>query len=148
YLASMEANYRATESQLFANIASTNYSWASVPGSSGIPSGTMHAVTNPNDSVSKVDYTGTGGQKTGPSLLLKVMSGDTISMAVQSFYNSNTITTTNNSFNDVLNSLASALVSTATGNAEGSIPAFTASSSPVYSAVNSFLSTKDPAPPS
>jgi len=147
YLASMEAAYRSTESQLFANIASTSVAWTSVPNYQNIPSGTLLGITSPNDSVSKVDYTGTSGQKTGPSLLLKVMSGDTISMAVQAFYNSNTITTTNSSFNDVLNSLAAGLVGTATGAAEGSIPGFTASSSPVYSAVNSFLPTKDPAPP-
>jgi RHS repeat-associated protein len=149
YLASMEAAYRSTESQLFANIASTSVAWTSVPNYQNIPSGTLLGITSPNDSVSKVDYTGTSGQKTGPSLLLKVMSGDTISMAVQAFYNSNSITTTNSSFNDVLNSLAAGLVGTATGHAEGgSLSGFTASSSPVYSAVNSFLPTNDPAPPS
>lgn len=148
YLASMEAAYRSTESQLFANIASTCYAWSSVPGNSSIPSGTKLAITNPNDSVSKVDYTGSGGQTTGPSLLLKVMSGDTISMAVQAFYNTNTDTTTNSSFTSVLNSLASALVSTATGGAEGTLSGFKSSSSPVYSALSSFLPSNDPAPPS
>ncbi|HWY33913.1 MAG TPA: T6SS effector amidase Tae4 family protein, partial [Nitrosopumilaceae archaeon] len=98
-------------------------------------------------SVSKVDYNGTSGQKTGPSLLLKVMSGDTVSMLVQSYYNTNNITTTNSSLNDVLNSLATGLLNTATGHAEGSLPGFTSSSGPVYAAINSFLPTKDPAPP-
>ena len=120
YLASMEAAYRATESQLFANIASTSYAWSSVPGSSGIPSGTKLAKTNPNDSVSKVDYNGTTGQKTGPSLLLKVMSGDTVTVGVQSYYNTNSITTTNTSLSNVLASLVPALLSTPGGGAEGS----------------------------
>jgi RHS repeat-associated protein len=147
YLASMEAAYRVTESQLFANIASTSYAWSSVPGNSGIPSGTKLAITNPNDSVSKVDYNGTSGQTTGPSLLLKVMSGDTLTIGVQSYYNTNSITTTNSSLNSVLNSLAAGLLSTATGNAEGTLSSFTSSSGPVYAAVSTFLPSKDPAPP-
>jgi RHS repeat-associated protein len=147
YLASMEAAYRSTEAQLFNNIQSTSYAWSSVPGSSGIPSGTKLAITNPNDSVSKVDYNGTTGQKTGPSLLLKVMSGDVLNFAVQSYYNTNSITTTNSSFTDVLNSLAGGIVNTATGGAEGGLSNYTASGSPVYAAVSSFLSTNDPAPP-
>ncbi|MDR3714030.1 MAG: DUF6443 domain-containing protein [Puia sp.] len=148
YLASLEAAYRTTEAQIFANITNTSYAWSSVPGYSGIPTGTRLAITSPNDSVSKVDYNGSTGQKTGPSLLLKVMSGDTVSMAVQSFYNTNTITTTNSSLNDVLNSFALGLVNTATGGAEGGLSGFTSSSGPVYAAINSFLPSKDPAPPS
>ena len=148
YLASMEAAYRATESQLFNNITSTCYAWSSVPGSSGIPSGTKLAITNPNDSVSKVDYNGTSGQTTGPSLLLKVMSGDTVSLAVQSFYNTNSLTATNSSFNSVLSSLVNGLLNTATGTAEGTLTSFTASTGPVYTGLTSFLSTDDPAPPS
>jgi hypothetical protein len=147
YLASMEAAYRSTEAQLFNNIQSTSYAWSSVPGSSGIPSGTKLAITNPNDSVSKVDYNGTSGQKTGPSLLLKVMSGDVLNFAVQSYYNSNSVTATNSSFNDVLNSLAGGLVNTATGGAEGTVAGFTASTSPVYSGLNSFLTNNDPPAP-
>jgi RHS repeat-associated protein len=139
YLASLEAAYRATEVQLFNNITSTCYAWSSVPGYSSIPSGTRLAITNPNDSVSKVDYNGTSGQTTGPSLLLKVMSGDTISMAVQSFYNTNTATSTNSSFNNVLNSLASGIVNTATGGAEGALANFTANTSPVYLGLQTFL---------
>jgi hypothetical protein len=57
----------------------------------------------------------------GPSLLLKVMSGDTVSMAVQSFYNTNSITTTNNSLTDVLNSLANGLMGTQSGSSKGTL---------------------------
>jgi hypothetical protein len=74
YLGSMESAYRSTENQLFANVTNTSYAWSSVPGNAGIPSGTKLGITNPNDSVAKVDFNGTSGQKTGPSLLLKVMT--------------------------------------------------------------------------
>ena len=43
--------------------------------------------------------------------------------------------------------LASALVATPSGGAEGSLSGFTSSSGTVYSGLSSFLSTKDPAPP-
>ena len=141
YLASMEAAYRSTEVQLFGNITNTAYARASVP---GYPNSIT--ITNPNDSVSKVDYTGTSGQKMGPNLLLKVMSGDTVSVAVQSYYNTNTITTTNSSFTDVLNSLANGLVNS-TGGAHGTLSNLTASNSSVYNGLTSFLTADDPAPP-
>src|SRR5580658_5974525 len=99
-----------------------------------------------NDSVSQV--TGNSGQTTGPSLLLKVMAGDTIMPSVQCYYASNTLTTTNSSFSSVLNSLASGIMGTPTGAAEGTLSGYTASGSPVYSGLTSFLSTKDQAPPS
>jgi RHS repeat-associated protein len=111
-------------------------------------SATRYQYTNPNDSVSKVDYTGSGGQTTGPSLLLKVMAGDTIMPGVQCHCASNTLTTTNSSFSSVLNSLASGIVGTATGAAEGTLSGYTSSSGTVYSGLASFLSNKDPAAPS
>ncbi len=148
YLASMEAAYRSTESQLFGNIASTSVAFTSMPNYQNIPSGVRYATTTPNDSVSKVDYTGTSGQTTGPSLLLKVMSGDTVKIGVQCYYNSNTLTTTNPSFTSVLNSLAAGIMGTPTGGAEGTLSGYTSSGSPVFSGLTSFLSAKDPAPPS
>ena len=105
YLASMEGAFRSTEVQLFGNITNTAYARNSV---SGYPANTQ--FTNPNDSVSKVDFNGSSGQKTGPSLLLKVMSGDTIKIGVQSYYNSGSGSSNNSSFTDVLNSLANAVV--------------------------------------
>ena len=147
YLASMEAAYRSTESQLFGNIASTCVAWTSMPNYQNIPNSARYAITPTNDSVSKVDYTGSGGQTTGPSLLLKVMSGDTVALGVQSYYNSNTVNTTNSSFTSVLNSLASGLLGTPTGAAEGGLSGYTSSTSPIYGAITSFLSTYDPAPP-
>ncbi len=106
YLASMEAAYRSTETQLFGNITSTCVAWTSMPNYQNIPNNVRYATTSPNDSVSKVDYTGSSGQTTGPSLLLKVMSGDTVQIGVQCYYNSGSGTTNNSSFSDVLNALA------------------------------------------
>jgi RHS repeat-associated protein len=148
YLASMEAAYRSTEAQLFGNITSTCVAFTSMPNYQNIPSGVRYVTTTPNDSVSKVDYTGSGGQTTGPSLLLKVMSGDTVKIGVQCYYNSNSITTTNSSFTSVLNSLAAGLLGTASGAAEGTLSGYTSSSGTVYGGLSSFLSTKDQAPPS
>jgi RHS repeat-associated protein len=149
YIATMEAAYRSTESQLFANIASTSFAWDSMPNYQNIP----HSIRYPNgttanDSVSKVDYNGTSGQTTGPSLLLKVMAGDTIMPVVQCYYVSNTLTTTNSSLTSVLNSLAGGIMGTPTGAAEGTLSGYTSTSSPVYSGLGSFLGTKDQAPPS
>ncbi len=148
YVATMEAAYRATESQLFGNIASTSYAWNSMPNEAANISSSIRyppGVTV-NDSVSKV--TGNAGQTIGPSLLLKVMAGDTIMPGVQCYYVSNTLTTTNSSFNSVLNSLASGIVGTATGAAEATLSNLTSSSGTVYSGLTSFLSSKDPAAPS
>jgi RHS repeat-associated protein len=147
YLASMEAAYRSTEAQLFGNITSTCVAFTSMPNYQNIPSGVRYATTTPNDSVSKVDYTGSSGQTTGPSLLLKVMSGDTVKIGVQCYYNSNTLTTTNSSFSSVLNSLAAGLLGTASGAAEGTLSGYTSSTGTVYGGLSSFLSTKDAAAP-
>jgi hypothetical protein len=147
YLASMERQFRPTEVQLFGNITSTSYPWASMPNYQNIPNNIKFAYTSPNDSVSRVDYTGSGGQATGPSLLLKVMSGDTVNFSVQCYYNSNTITTTNSSFSSVLNSLATGLLGTAGGAAEGTLTGLTSSTGTVYGGLNSFFTTNDAAPP-
>ncbi|HVY76216.1 MAG TPA: DUF6443 domain-containing protein [Puia sp.] len=139
YLASLEAAYRSTEVQLFGNITQTAYPWASVPGSGGL---NLHTITNPNDTVSKVDYNGTTGQKTGPNLLLKVMSGDTITLGVQAFYNTGSGSTNNSSFTDVLTSLANGLVNT-TGGSHGNLTNLTQPSSTVYTGLTSFLGSDD-----
>jgi RHS repeat-associated protein len=140
YLASMEGANRSTETQLFGNITNTSYPRASIP---GYP--VDFTFTNPNDSVSKVDYNGTSGQKTGPSLLLKVMSGDVVKILVQSYYNSGSGTTNNSSFNDVLNSLASGLVNL-TNSAHGAVANLIASTSSVYTGLTSFLGTDETTP--
>ena len=119
YWASWEQHYRTVESQLFGNIASTCVAWTSMPNYQSILNNLRFGVWSPNDSVSKVDYTGTSGQTTGVNLLLKVMAGDTITPGVQCYYVNNTITTTNSSFSSVLNSLAAGIVGTPTGGRRG-----------------------------
>ncbi len=138
YLASGEAAYRATESQLFANLTTTTVARTSAP---GYP--VDLTITNPNDTVFKVNGTA-GGHKMGPALLLKVMSGDKIDIAVQSFYNSGTTSTPNSSLADVLASLATGVVNMTAGG-KGSITDLNnQTSSPIYAALNSFLPSNDP----
>jgi RHS repeat-associated protein len=137
YVATMEAAYRAKEMALFYNIDSTSYPSASVPG--GYPA---DAMTNPNDSVARVNG---NGHKMGPALLLKVMSGDSIAVGVKSFYRSNgSPGSNNNSLPDVVNSLAQGLLSLA-GPGHGTVTSLSASGSPVYAALNSFLPAKETA---
>jgi hypothetical protein len=73
------------------------------------------------------------------------MSGDTIKMGVQSYYNSGSGSTNNSSFTDVLNSLANAIVSTA-GTGHGTVANLTANNSTVYSAVQGFLNNNETTP--
>jgi RHS repeat-associated protein len=82
----------------------------------------------------------------GPSLLLKVMSGDKIDLGVQEYYNSGTTSTPGSSLTDVLASLATGIVN-ASGGAKGSVADLNnTSTSPVYAALNSFLTGNDPDP--
>ncbi len=142
YLASGEAIYRATESQLFSNLTTTTVARTTA---AGYPDDLTY--TNPNDTVFKVNGTA-GGHKIGPSLLLKVMSGDKIDLGVQSYYNSGTVTTPNTSLTDVLASLATGVVNMTSGG-KGSITDLNnTTTSPIYAALNSFLPTDDPTPPS
>jgi RHS repeat-associated protein len=135
YIATMEAAYRATENQLFYNIPQSCYSRASV---SGYPADN---TTTPNDSIMKLNG---NGQKIGAAIVLKVMSGDVVDIACKSYYISQSTTTTNSSLNDALNSFANGIVSVA-GGAKGSITDLNnTSTSPLFSALNSFLPTNDP----
>lgn len=138
YMATMEGAFRATENALFYNIDSTSYAANLVPGG-GFPA--EPNGPQPNDSVAKVDG---AGQKMGPALLLKVMSGDSISVGVYAYYNSTgAVPSPNSSFNNVVNSLASGL-GALTGGGEQAITTMTApSTGPVYNAVNSFLPAVD-----
>jgi RHS repeat-associated protein len=145
YLATMEYQYRVTELQLFGNILSTDTAWTAMPNYTNIPNNIRYMYTSPNDSVSKVDSSSAGGQKVGPNLLLKVMSGDTVSLSVQCYYVSPGGGSTNNSsFSDVLTSLSNGLVNL-TGGEHGTFANLTASNSTVYTGLTSFLSTDDTA---
>ncbi|MGH2647486.1 MAG: DUF6443 domain-containing protein, partial [Ginsengibacter sp.] len=126
YMATMESAYRATENQLFYNIPQSNYPRASV---SGYPS---DPTTNPNDSLAKVNGS---GQKIGPSIILKVMSGDVVDIASKSYWTTNGNPATNPSLTDALNSLANGIFSLTNGS-KGTLAQLTTTGSPLYAALS------------
>jgi RHS repeat-associated protein len=139
YMATMEAAYRAKEMALFYNIDSTSYPRNLVPGT--YPA---DPTTNPNDSVARVSGS-VGSHKMGPAILLKVMSGDSISFGVKSFYHAGgAVGSPQSSLQDVLNSLANGLVSLG-GGGHAALGTLNATGSPVYTALNGFLPTADQA---
>jgi RHS repeat-associated protein len=74
------------------------------------------------------------------------MSGDRIDIAVKDYYNTGTTSTPGSSLTDVLASLATGIVG-ASGGAKGSVADLNnTSTSPVYAALNSFLTGNDPNP--
>ena len=137
YLASMEAAYRAKENQLFYNIPQTSYSKTLVPG--GYPTDN---TTIPNDSLAR---TNGSGNKVGPAIVLKVMSGDKVDIGVKSFYKSGgTAGNNNNPVTDILASLASGIVGIA-GDSKGALSVLNnGSNSPLLGALNSFRNTNNP----
>jgi RHS repeat-associated protein len=139
YLASGESAYRTTENQLFTNLTTTAVARTSAP---NYPNDLT--ITNPNDTVFKVSGD-VGSHKTGPSLLLKVMSGDKIDLSVQYFYNTGVNSTQNSSVTDVLASLASGIVNIASGGKGSMTDLNNTSGSPLYNALNNFMSN-DPNP--
>jgi RHS repeat-associated protein len=142
YMATMEAAYRTKELALFYNVDSTCYPASSVPG--GYP--TDH-TTIPNDSVSMVQGN-TGSHTQGPAIILKVITGDSISVGVKSYYLSGgTAGSNTSSLNSVLNTLAHGLVSLGGGGGHGTIANLdNTSGSPIYTALNSFMPTYDTTP--
>ena len=138
YIATMEAAYRATENALFYNIPATSVARTSA---SGYPADV--SVTNPNDSVARVNGS---GQKVGPAIILKVMSGDKVDVATNYYYNTSTATTGQAlSASDVINSLATGIVSLS-GGLHGSLADLTGASTPLTGALSSFISSKDGTP--
>lgn len=86
YFASMETARSAVENALFSNIDNTR---------TALPSGyPTDNATSPNDYVSKLN--GVDGAKIGPSLVLRVMRGDTIAAITRAFYKSTTVNTSSN----------------------------------------------------
>jgi RHS repeat-associated protein len=124
YAATMETSAAALENALFANIDNTRY-----PEPSGIPADNG---TNPNASVAKVN--GNGGQKIGPSLVLRVMAGDTIQATVKGLYiDAGTANRTYNA-SDLITSLAQAFAS---GGISDGMHAGSGIGSPIVSAFTS-----------
>jgi RHS repeat-associated protein len=135
YMATMEAAYRSTENQLFYNLQQSNYSRAAV---AGYPTDN---TTTPNDSLMKLNGS---GQKLGAAIILKVMSGDIIDVAVKAYYTTQTGTGTTPSVNDVLNSFANGIVTAASGGKGSLTDLNNTTTSPLFSAINSFATGNNP----
>jgi RHS repeat-associated protein len=130
YGATMEAASRNTENALFYNIPATSYPRASAPGYPVPTGGTI------NDSVIRVNGS---GQKVGPAIILKVMSGDKVDIGVNYFYNSSGVTNGQSvAVSDIINSLATGIVS-AVGPSHGSAALLSGGTSPLNGALNSYL---------
>lgn len=87
YSASMETAASAKENALFSNIDNTRTAISSI--TNGYPTDN---TTNPNAYVAKISAS---GQKIGPSLVLRVMAGDTIQIGATAAYNSTAANTSN-----------------------------------------------------
>jgi RHS repeat-associated protein len=136
YWATMEAVNRNTENALFYNIPQSSYPRASA---AGYP--VDLTVTNPNDSVIRVNGS---GQKVGPAIILKVMSGDKVDIGVNYYYNSSGATNGQSvSVSDIINSLANGIVSVA-GPSHGSAALLSGGGSPLQGALTSYLSGNNP----
>jgi RHS repeat-associated protein len=134
YMATMESAYRTTENQLFYNLPQSNYSRAAV---SGYPTDN---TTSPNDSLMKLNGS---GQKIGAAIVLRVMSGDVIDVAVKAYYTSQSGSGTSSSLTDVLSSFANGVVSAAGGAKGGLSDLNNQTTSPLFSAINSFASANN-----
>lgn len=109
YAATMESGASPKENALFSNIDATR---ASKP--VGYP---VDGTTNPNDFVAKLNATA-GQQKIGPSLVLRVMAGDTIQLGAKAFYKSTATSTSSTPVASMLSSLLQAFA-TGSGPADG-----------------------------
>lgn len=136
YMATMEAAYRAKEDSLFYNIREAAYPTALVPG--GYP---LDNTTTPNDSLARVNGS---GRKVGPALVLKVMSGDSVNLAVKYFYRGSGVAGSHSDpLADILSVLAGGITG-AVGEAKGAFSQLNnTSTSPLLGAINSLRGTQD-----
>ncbi|MFX1707201.1 DUF6443 domain-containing protein [Chitinophaga sp. CC14] len=123
YAATMETALSAKENALFANI---NICRTAKP--VGYP---VDATTNPNDYVAKLNASA-GSQKIGPSLVLRVMSGDTIQLGSKAFYKSAAASTSSTTVANMLAALLQAFA-TGSGPTDGTHGNGTGSGSPIVS---------------
>jgi RHS repeat-associated protein len=127
----MELAPRTEEEKIFSNITSTAVLSSTVPG--GYPTDT---TTNPNNYVSKLNGS---GNKIGPSVVLKVMTGDKLNIAVKSFYRGQgAAEPPANILANVLTSLATGIVGSI-GEAKGTLAALSnPSGSPLAGPLTTF----------
>ncbi|WP_221887776.1 RHS repeat domain-containing protein [Chitinophaga polysaccharea] len=119
----METALSAKENALFANI---NLCRAAKP--VGYPT---DATTNPNDYLAKLNASA-GGQKIGPSLVLRVMAGDTIQLGSKAFYKSAAASTSSTTVANMLAALLQAFA-TGSGPVDGAHGNGTGAGSPIVS---------------
>jgi hypothetical protein len=113
-MATMETTQTSTEELIYAGLPQTRTNKNTIAGYPTDP------TTSPNDFVAKVQATA-GSQKVGPSLTLKVMTGDTINIRVNSWYklNSPTIDPPQSSLTNIVTSLISGISGSAVVNTHG-----------------------------
>ncbi|PZR23863.1 MAG: hypothetical protein DI535_23135 [Citrobacter freundii] len=126
-VASMETAQATTEEAIYGNVSSTR-----VDKPSGYPTDTY---TNPNDKVSLVRG---DGNKIGPSVLLRVMAGDTFHLRANAWWTGSSSTTNASP----LNSIVSALMSGAPGISGGKFGAGGLTSTILDPQVTAFLATQ------
>ncbi|MCF6407314.1 hypothetical protein L3C95_30750 [Chitinophaga filiformis] len=109
YAATMETEVAAQEVALFSNVEETR-----TEKPSGYPE---DQTTEENKFVAKLNAK-TGGKKIGPSLVLRVMAGDTVQISARAFYKSQGPTDNNSKapVEDMVAGLVQAFGGTATGN--------------------------------
>ncbi|MBN9379500.1 MAG: hypothetical protein J0H74_01960 [Chitinophagaceae bacterium] len=134
----MENAYRTKEKALFYNVDSCSYAASAVPG--GYPTDN---TTIPNDSVARVNGS---IHPMGPALLLKVMSGDSLTIATKAFFRSGGSTSQQQSVvPNILATLAGGLAGM-TGGSHGTLGQLNTSGSPVGLSVDRFINNYDATP--
>ncbi|PUZ19146.1 hypothetical protein DCM91_20895 [Chitinophaga costaii] len=122
YAATLETGNSAVENALFSNIDNTR---------TALPTGyPADGTTNPNAYAAKLNAQ--SGQKTGPSIVLRVMAGDVITIGTRAYYTNTGANTRYASTADMITSLLQAFATG--GQADGAhVP--TGSSSPMSSTI-------------
>jgi RHS repeat-associated protein len=101
YAATMETASSATENALFSNIDNIR---------TALPAGyPTDETTNPNAYVARLNAE--SGEKIGPSIVLRVMAGDTLQLGVKAFYKSTAASTSSTTTSSMLAALVQAFSS-------------------------------------
>jgi RHS repeat-associated protein len=137
YMATMETPLRVTETALFANITETAIPRMSV---SGYPA--TGGITNPNEVIARTNGT---YKPVGPSIALKVMAGDTYSLATQYYYNSQTIGGKNDIKQDIFEVMLATISGTVSAASQGKATPqqLSSGSSSLENVVNNFINNRD-----
>ncbi|PUZ19494.1 hypothetical protein DCM91_20535 [Chitinophaga costaii] len=122
----METGNSAVENALFSNINNTR---TALP--TGYPADNS---TNPNAYVAKLNAQ--SGQKIGPSLVLRVMAGDTVTIGTKAYYTS---TAANNTYATVADVVTALLQAFSSGSVADGAHMGTGSGSPMSADMNSTL---------